>query len=124
MSAASDPSALPLLDAAALTRLEEELGDAKVARAFARDFAMAAAKRFRSLSDAVGSGDQAAAVDSVLSLKASSLMVGASRLAGLAARLERVIRDGELDTAVGALDEVRACSNATVSELLTGYLGR
>ena len=68
------------------------------------------------------SGDEAAALDAVLSLKTSSAMVGGVRLAELAGELEDAIRVGDADRARLLLREVAESGNETVDELQLSYI--
>lgn len=91
-----DALALPLLDQAVLDRLRHELDDDEgLLAVFVRNFIAQLPRRTEHLRLALTTGDLASALDAVLSLKTSSQMVGAERLAGLAFDLERSLR---LDT--------------------------
>jgi hypothetical protein len=88
-----DVNALPLLDPAALDRLRDELDDDEgVWGVFVRNFIAQLPQRTEKLRLALTTGDLAGSLDAVLSLKTSSQMVGAERLAELAMGLERSVR--------------------------------
>ncbi len=112
----------PLVDPAALQDLGEQLNNPAVAKGFARDYAQMWDRRYQSLAGALERRDQAAALDAVLSLKTSSSMVGGLRLAQLAAKLEAVIRAGELERAAALLGDVAARGSETMDELQFSYI--
>ena len=114
--AAAD-SAPPLVDPAALQELGSQLDSTAVAEGFARDYSNMWGQRYRSLALSIESGDEAAAIDAVLSLRTSSAMVGGVRLAMLAEELEKAIRLRDDDLARSLLREVAESGNETVDEL-------
>jgi hypothetical protein len=86
----------PLLDRSVLDRLGKELDDdgGGYTRIFVANFIICLPGRIDRLRLALTTGDLEAAVDAVLSLKTSSQMVGAERLAVLAMALETEVRCG------------------------------
>ena len=115
-------AAAPLVDPGALQDLGEQLDSPAVAKGFARDYAQMWEQRYESLATALDRRDQAAALDAVLSLKTSSSMVGGLRLAGLAARLEELIRSDRLAEAAAGMGEVAAHGSETMDELQVSYV--
>ena len=113
---------IPLLDAAVLHAMEEQLGRCDIAWNFANDFAEMWGERQRCLVDSVGREDRVAALDAVISLKVSSAMVGGLRLARLAEALESMIREGDLHDGAPVLAMISIHGRATVEELRQGYL--
>ncbi|MDR6415760.1 Hpt domain-containing protein [Pseudarthrobacter sulfonivorans] len=92
--APSDDAGRPLVDPSVLDRLREELAeDEGYCTVFVGNFIDYLPVRIGKLRLALTTGDLPGAVDAVLSLKTSSQMVGAERLAGLAMDLERSIRE-------------------------------
>ncbi|OAE03473.1 Hpt domain-containing protein [Arthrobacter sp. OY3WO11] len=92
MSAADD-APRPLVDQSVLDRLREELEeDEGYCRVFVGNFIEYLPHRIGRLRLALTTGDLEGSVDAVLSLKTSSQMVGAERLAGLAMDLEGELR--------------------------------
>lgn len=92
--APSDDAGRPLVDPSVLERLRAELEDDEGYRSvFVGNFIDCLPARIAKLRLALTTGDLDGALDAVLSLKTSSQMVGAERLAGLAMDLERSIRD-------------------------------
>lgn len=86
-------STLPTLDQTVLDRLRTELDDDEgLWRSFVLDFIANLPHRIERLRLTLTTGDVAGAVDAVLSLKTSSQMVGAERLAGMALELELSLR--------------------------------
>jgi hypothetical protein len=119
---AGTPVALPLVDPAALQDLGVQLESPAVAQCFARDYAKMWDRRYDSLASALGRRDQAAALDAVLSLKTSSVMVGGVHLAQLAGELESAVRDGDMDQAQSLLGAVASRGGETVDELQFSYV--
>lgn len=126
-----DDDALRLLDPAVLDRLREELDDdAGVWTVFVQTFIAFLPHRTERLRLALTTGDPAGAMDAVLSLKTSSQMVGAERLAALALNLERALRHDILHAepsrvlprlAASHLGEIISCGEQT-TYLLQKYL--
>jgi hypothetical protein len=106
--------ALPLLDPSVLDELEDELPGA--ARRFAGDFARLWGRRRDRLAETVAARAKDEALDAVLSLKVSSMMVGAQRLARVAACLESSLRTGEGDAGV-LCGQIAECGSLTVDAL-------
>ncbi|GAA3309877.1 Hpt domain-containing protein [Arthrobacter ramosus] len=115
---------LPILDLAEFQLLEDQVDNPLIARTFAGDFAKLWGRRYEILATAVEGGDVAAALNAVLSLRTSSIMVGGVRLAVLAAQLEERIRKSELREARPLLKEVAECGHLTVQELKDSYVLR
>jgi len=96
-----DNSEHPLVDPAVLERLRVELDDDEGWFLFLQRFLAQLPVRVQKLRSGLLSGDHGVAMDAVLSLKISSQMVGAERLAGLAVHLQR-----RLESTVGQRDPV------------------
>ncbi|MDQ0619802.1 Hpt domain-containing protein [Arthrobacter globiformis] len=118
----SESATLPVLDLDVLHDLEEDMGNTGVAHNFARDYIRIWDKRRTYLEASVEDDDAEAAMDAVLSLKNSALMVGATRLAKLAVDLEQLVKRGDLSTARQLLPCVALTGAETVSGLKLGYL--
>ena len=110
-------TAPPLVDPSALRELGSQLDSPAVAQGFARDYSKMWDQRYQSLATSLESGDEAAALDAVLSLKTSSAMVGGVRLAALAKELENALRVRDDGLARSLLLEVAESGNQTVDEL-------
>ncbi|WP_457950869.1 Hpt domain-containing protein [Pseudarthrobacter sp. alpha12b] len=113
---------LPLVDAAVLEELEDELAGSGLAQRFARDYAAMWDLRLARLGTAVESQDEDSALDAVISLKISSAMVGGLRLAKLAELLEGVIRQGDFVQGQAMMAGVALDGARTVSELQSTYI--
>jgi HPt (histidine-containing phosphotransfer) domain-containing protein len=113
---------LPLVDAAVLEELEDELAGSGLAQRFARDYAAMWDQRCSRLAAAVASQDSESALDAVISLKISSAMVGGVRLAKLAELLEVLIRQGEFGQGQVLMERVAQDGGQTVSELQATYI--
>lgn len=125
--AGADPSLeaaalLPLVDAAVLAELEDELAGSGLAQRFARDYAAMWDVRLARLGTAVQSRDGDSALDAVISLKISSAMVGGVRLAKLAELLEGLIRQGDFVQGQAMMAGVAQDGARTVSELQSTYI--
>jgi chemotaxis protein histidine kinase CheA len=109
---------LPLLNPAVLQALEEQLGQSPLARNFADDYAGLWEQRQQRLVDALERNDLKAALDAAISLKVSSAMVGALRLAHLAGQLERAVRNDYPEEMARLLTDIAIHGADTVNELL------
>jgi HPt (histidine-containing phosphotransfer) domain-containing protein len=117
------------MDPSVLEMLRADLDDDGVWKVFVRDFIEYLPHRNERLRLTLTTGDLAGALDAVLSLKTSSQMVGAERLASLALNLERSIRADTLDQADPAvalprlaaarLMGIKECSWQTIHRLKT-----
>ncbi|MBT2551555.1 Hpt domain-containing protein [Arthrobacter sp. ISL-5] len=118
----------PLVDGAILARLREELQpDPWICDRFIHNYIRLLPARLDSLDRAMESLDSEAALDAVLSLKTSSLMVGASRLGVLAGDLEWKLRlcppgpgPGSAPSAsvfLTHLESIRDCTAGTIARL-------
>jgi HPt (histidine-containing phosphotransfer) domain-containing protein len=124
---ALDDAPRPLVDQSVLDRLREELEeDEGYCKVFVGNFIECLPQRIGRLRLALTTGDLEGSVDAVLSLKTSSQMVGAERLAGLAMDLEGEIRTEahEADVAVvlprlaaSFLRTINHCSRQTMHRL-------
>ncbi|TPV48227.1 Hpt domain-containing protein [Pseudarthrobacter phenanthrenivorans] len=122
-----DGYARPLLDPAVLERLRDELeNDESVWKVFVEDFIAQLPQRLQRVRLTLTTGDAKGAMDAILSLKTSSQMVGAERLAGLASDLEQSLRQeaGTTDPAVALpllaanhLRRIKQCAQRTINVL-------
>ncbi|TLM74735.1 Hpt domain-containing protein [Pseudarthrobacter sp. NamB4] len=113
---------MPLIDAAVLEELEDELVGSGLAQRFARDYAAMWDQRYTRLAAAVDNQDTASALDAAISLKITSAMVGGLRLAKLAELLESVIRLGDFGQGQVLMARVAEDGDQTVSELQASYI--
>ena len=113
---------LPLVDAAVLEELEDELAGSGLAQRFARDYAAMWDQRYARLAAAVDQQDSASALDAVISLKITSAMVGGLRLAKLAELLESVIRLGDFGQGQALMERVAQDGGQTITELQATYI--
>lgn len=112
-----------LLNPAVLERLREELeGDEGVWRIFVQNFIDHLPERIERLRQTLTTGDLRGAMDAVLSLKTSSQMVGAERLADMSMDLEWALRNDTRNTdaavalprlAAGHLRRIKQCGRQT-----------
>jgi histidine phosphotransfer protein HptB len=130
----SDSSTLPFLDRTALDRLRADLDDDEgVWKLFVQSFIERLPYRVDRLRLTLTTGDLAGAVQAVLSLKTSSQMVGAERLADLASGLQAYLHAGAPDAdpavtlprlAAVHLQPMNMCANRTAYLLQTHLEGR
>ena len=113
---------LPLLDAAVLEDLEEQLNGTELAVRFARDYAAMWDQRYARLAAAVENQDRASALDAIISLRITSAMVGGVRLVKIAEVLESVIRQGDFGRGQALMERVAENGDRTVSELQANYI--
>lgn len=111
----------PLVDQKVLHRLEEEFEDPGPARSFVRDFIAFWDERYLRLAEAVRQNDAPATFDALLSVRIASSMIGAARLASLAAELESSLKRGNLDAVAEGLPQVEECGAATIKKLIAKY---
>jgi HPt (histidine-containing phosphotransfer) domain-containing protein len=110
-----DAFARPLLDPSVLERLRDDLEDDEgIWKVFVQNFIAQLPARTEKLRLTLTTGDLKGAIDAALSLKTSSQMVGAERLAGMALDLEKELRD----------DSSRADPADVLPRLAAGYLRR
>ncbi|MBG6179725.1 Hpt domain-containing protein [Arthrobacter sp. CAN_A1] len=109
---------VPLVDQDTLRALGDQLENPSAVKTFVADFIQVWDERYLKLADTVERRDRDAALEAVLSVRTTSTMVGAARLANLAANLEELIRLGDMDEAVDALPFVQACGLQTIRELI------
>jgi HPt (histidine-containing phosphotransfer) domain-containing protein len=125
----SDDAGRPLVDHSVLDRLREELeDDGGYCRVFVGNYIDYLPHRIGRLQLALTTGDLDGSVDAVLSLKTSSQMVGAERLASLAIALEGEIRTEAYDAdvaivlprlAASFLRPINQCGRQTMHRLQT-----
>lgn len=125
-----EANALPLLDGAVLQKLQEGLDDEDVCKVFVQNFIALLPARAEKVRRTLTTGDLRGALDAVLSLKSSSQMVGAERLAEFATDLEHSLR---VDThhaeparllpqlAAANIAQITTCSRQT-TDLLQKYV--
>ncbi|WP_258803057.1 Hpt domain-containing protein [Pseudarthrobacter sp. NS4] len=117
----------PLLDPSVLDRLRDDVDDDEgIWKVFVQSFIAQLPDRTERLRLTLTTGDLGGAIDAVLSLKTSSQMVGAQRLAGLALGLERSLREDESRAepavvlphlAAAHLRRIKQCSRQTIYAL-------
>lgn len=113
---------LLLVDPAVLKDLEDQLDGRAVALRFVSDYKDMWEQRFRRLAASVATQDWPAAMDAVISLKISSSMVGAQRLAWLAESLEKLVRREDYTAANALLSDIAEHGAQTIRELRFSYL--
>ncbi|MBT2550981.1 hypothetical protein [Arthrobacter sp. ISL-65] len=84
----------PVLDDGALQDLKDDAGEA-AAQAFIEDYLLLLLARGLKIFKTLRRGDPAERLDAVLSLRASSEMVGAVRLAAYCCDIEKALKNGQ-----------------------------
>lgn len=114
---------LPLVCGAALQSLEADLdGESVLCRVFVGRYVEMWPQRCSRIQAAVAAGDWESAMDAALSLRSSSVMVGAARLGQLASNLVQLLKDDCHDDSTRNLRDLRRCGNQTMAELTACYL--
>ncbi|SEE63901.1 Hpt domain-containing protein [Arthrobacter alpinus] len=114
---------LPLVCTATLHSLEESLdGERTLCRNFVCRFIEMWPGRFERIQEAVTAGHDEDAMDSALSLRSSSLMVGAARLGQITSELIRLLECGSHAAAEKKLLALQTCGNQTAGHLTTTYV--
>ncbi|WP_425863818.1 hypothetical protein [Arthrobacter sp. TWP1-1] len=114
---------LPLVCTATLHSLEESLhGERALCRNFVCRYIEMWPGRFERIQEAVMSGHVDDAMDSALSLRSSSLMVGAARLGQITSELIHLLECGRHTAAVKKLLALQRCGNQTAGQLITTYV--
>jgi signal peptidase I len=90
------PTDEDVFDASALGEVSDEPGGGEVGRRFAARYRQLLPQRITRVAEAVSVGDVDVAVDAALSLKVTSMTVGAVELADVARQLEERLRDGDV----------------------------
>ena len=111
-----DANALPLLDRAVLQKLRDGLDDEDICKLFVLNFIALLPDRAEKVRLTLTTGDLRGALDAVLSLKSSSQMVGAERLAELATDLERSLRDAPQAEPASLLPRLAADNLARITK--------
>jgi HPt (histidine-containing phosphotransfer) domain-containing protein len=112
-----DANAVPLLDRAVLQQLRDGLEDEDVCKVFVQNFIALLPDRAERVRRTLASGNVRGALDAVLSLKSSSQMVGAERLAEFATDLEHSLRvDTRYAEAARLLPQLAAANLARITK--------
>lgn len=109
---------LPLVDSRALDLLGDQIDNPPAVRSFVLDFVDAWDERYLRLITDIEDRRSVAALDAILSIKTTSTMVGAVRLASLASGVEDLIRVGEYSAAADLLTRLQACALQTIDALI------
>lgn len=114
----SDLANFPLVDPHAIERLSHELhGSAEIASRFLGDFTDNWQRRLDRLGTALSRGDGEDAYVTLLSIRTTSQMVGALRLAAVARKLQEHARHGRLQVCRDALPTLNSVGEQTVAAL-------
>ena len=116
-------ASFPLVCAETLHSLEESLyGEQSLCRNFVCRYIDMWPGRFERIQNAVTAGQLEEAMDAALSLRSSSMMVGAARLGELTTDLIRLIEGGRHAEATNKLAVLGMCGNQTACQLTSSYL--
>lgn len=113
----------PLVCTETLRDLEESLfGERSLCRTFVCRYVEMWPGRFERIQDAVSTQDHDHAMDAALSLRSSSMMVGAVRLGELTTELIHLLECGWNRPVVQKLAAVRDCGDETTCQLARRYI--
>lgn len=113
-----DVPTLPLVSLETLLSLKESLGgEQDLCRNFVSRYVEMWPGRFDRIHAAIAASDSQQAMDSVLSLRSSSIMVGAAQLGALADEIVHLLECSHLAAARGKLARLKACGNETAGRL-------
>lgn len=110
------PSSHALVSPRALRELSEQMG-ADICRQFVGNYIEMWDGRFSRLVNALDTSDFPAAMDVVLSIKISSQMAGAERLAGLALRAQEMVLRTDRCGLASLIEPIQQCGDDTVRHL-------
>ena len=119
-----DPGEVPLVSAEVFNDLQADLEDVGIAHRYLLEYLQMWEGRFLRLSAAITARNKDAAMDAVLSVRTSARMIGALRLAQLAADIEQHLAAGDTQRAGSSLDELEVCGRLTMEELRDRFLPR
>lgn len=106
----------PLVSREVLDVLQEGVGAPEVYREYVGRYLAMWPGRYQRLVSALGSGDEEALMDAVLSVKTSAGMLGALRLARLVLDMEDAVRE-RIGGVRARLDELELCGRLTMEQL-------
>lgn len=108
----------PLIRVKTLLDLQESLDEDRLAcRNFVARYVEIWPRRFERIHAAATAGNIEAALDSALSLRSASLMVGAARLGELTTGLIHILEDHSHSAAIKQLPALQSCGNLTMDQL-------
>lgn len=112
----------PLLDLTALRAMESDFHDATPVRNFVQDFISIWDDRYARLLDASADEDRRAAINVLMGIKVSSVMLGAAQLKSVAEDIELRVRKGYARVSDSLLIALQDCGERTIQELTDVYL--
>jgi hypothetical protein len=117
-----DPGKVPLVSAEIFNDLQADLEDPGIAHRYLLEYLQMWEGRFLRLSAAIRTGNAEAGMDAVLSVRTSARMIGALRLAHVAADIEQDLAAGDMQGAAQLLDQLEVCGRFTMEELRRRFL--
>jgi HPt (histidine-containing phosphotransfer) domain-containing protein len=115
---------LPLVSGDIFGELQADLEDTASAHRYLIEYLQMWEGRLLRLSAAISAENEEAAMDAVLSVRTSAGMIGAVRLAQLAADIEQHLANGDTEGAASWLNELEVCGQLTMEELRLWFLPR
>jgi len=110
------PSSQTLVSTRVLRELSEQMGP-EICHQFVGNYIDMWDGRFSRLVAALDTADFPGAMDVVLSIKISSQMAGAERLAGLASRAQEMVRSADRCGLASLIEPIQQCGDDTVRHL-------
>lgn len=119
----TDSTTLPLVCTETLSSLADSLdGGTASTRSFVCRFIEMWPGRFQRIHEAVAAKHADDAMDAALSLRSSSIMVGAAQLGELASDLVRMLGSGPGSVSSRQLQILEQCGNSTTRQLAASYI--
>ncbi|KRF05082.1 hypothetical protein ASH00_11615 [Arthrobacter sp. Soil782] len=114
----------PLLDLTQLWAMESDFPSPEPVHRFVEDFILIWNDRLMRLRSALADGDHPTAVNVLLGIKVSSVMIGAKQLRYVAGNIEAELRGGTAEVTESLLDALAECGTQTIHQLSREYLHR
>ncbi|MDF9278937.1 Hpt domain-containing protein [Arthrobacter sp. EH-1B-1] len=114
----------PLLDLTQLWAMESDFPSPEPVHRFVEDFILIWNDRLVRLRNALAEGDHPAAVNVLLGIKVSAVMIGATQLKYVAEAIESELRQGTAGVTKDLLDALAECGTQTIHQLSRKYLHR
>ena len=102
--------------------MESDFPNAEPVHRFVKNFISVWDDRYNRLLAASANSDRTAALEILLSIKVSSVMIGAAQLRSVAEAIESRLRKGSTRVPESLLNDLAECGNRTIRHLTDAYL--